>query len=136
MTVIPDEYEYEFPDTGPADPEEALSGDAFRDVDGEVVRGGVRPNRHSRRTARPLKVAGITLPCDLNMEDDLARNPARLPDGMELERGDRVVAGRPGFYSSAVVQQVEEVDGKWFVYVRQLHLLVPGDAGWDEQPHG
>jgi hypothetical protein len=61
----------------------------------------------------------IDLPADLNLEDDAARNIARLADAVAPDTvapGTVLVAGAPCAWSWAVV---EDVDGG-FVYFRQI----------------
>jgi hypothetical protein len=61
----------------------------------------------------------IDLPADLNLEDDAARNIARLADAVAPDTvapGTVLVAGAPRAWSWAVV---EDVDGG-FVYFRQI----------------
>jgi len=52
----------------------------------------------------------IDLPADLNMEDDEGRNVALLADSSraDLSPGDVVVAGRAGFWSWSVVDDVSD----------------------------
>ncbi len=50
----------------------------------------------------------IDLPADLNVEDDEGRNVARVPDRASHAVGDLVVAGLPGFWSWAVVDEVTD----------------------------
>ena len=61
----------------------------------------------------------IDLPADLDLEDDAARNIARLGDAVApdtIAPGTVLVAGAPRAWSWAVV---EDVDGG-FVYFRQI----------------
>lgn len=48
------------------------------------------------------------MPADLNMEDDLGRGMARLPDGFTAQPGDVLTAGRPGFWDRVVVDEVAD----------------------------
>lgn len=48
----------------------------------------------------------IDIDADLNMVDDADRNLARLPAGSRLKAGDVVAAGRPGFWSWVLVDEV------------------------------
>ena len=58
----------------------------------------------------------IDLPADLNMEDDRGRGAARLREGEMFAVGDVVVAGLPGLWSWALVDEVR--DG--FVFFRRV----------------
>ena len=61
----------------------------------------------------------IDLPADLNLEDDQERNIARLADAIHpdtLTPGSVVVAGSPGGWSWAIIDEID--DG--FVYFRQV----------------
>lgn len=50
----------------------------------------------------------IDLPADLNMEDDDGRNVARLPASASFAAGDVAVAGFPGFWSWALIDEVTD----------------------------
>jgi hypothetical protein len=50
----------------------------------------------------------IDLPADLNMEDDDGRNVARLPSRESFDKGAVKVAGFPGFWSWAVIDEVSD----------------------------
>jgi len=61
----------------------------------------------------------IDLPADLNMEDDLGRNVARLADATTpdaVTQGAILVAGAPSAWSWGLVEAVEDN----FVYFRQI----------------
>jgi hypothetical protein len=59
----------------------------------------------------------IDIPADLNMEDDQGRNLAPVPDtGTALTVGSVAVAGRRGFWSWVVVEEL----GKGVIYFRQV----------------
>lgn len=61
----------------------------------------------------------IDLPADLNLEDDDERNIARLADAIDagsIRPGAVVVAGSPGGWSWAIIDEIE--DG--FVYFHQV----------------
>lgn len=58
----------------------------------------------------------IDLPADLNMEDDEGRNVARLPKGRSFTAGDVAVAGFPGFWSWALIDEV----ANGFVFFRRV----------------
>lgn len=58
----------------------------------------------------------IDLPADLHMEDDEGRNVARLPDGTAFTAGAVVVAGFPGFWSWALIDEVSA----GFVFFRRI----------------
>jgi hypothetical protein len=70
----------------------------------------------------------IDLPADLNLEDDAARNIARLADAVAPDTvapGTVLVAGAPCAWSWAVV---EDVDGA-FVYFRQISAQAASRSG-------
>lgn len=50
----------------------------------------------------------IDLPADLNMEGDDGRNVARLPASTSFAAGDVVLAGFPGCYSWALIDEVAD----------------------------
>lgn len=57
----------------------------------------------------------IDIDADLNMVDDNDRNLARLPaDSSRFEVGDVAVAGRPGFWSWVLIDEV--ADGSLFFH--------------------
>jgi hypothetical protein len=59
----------------------------------------------------------IDIDADLNWVDDEDRNIAKVPNAASLHKtGDVAVAGRPGFWSWALI---EEIDGEW-VFFRQI----------------
>jgi hypothetical protein len=58
----------------------------------------------------------IDLPADLNMEDDRGCGVVRLREGKMFAAGDVVVAGLPGLWSWALVDEVR--DG--FVFFRRV----------------
>ena len=61
----------------------------------------------------------IDLPADLNLEDDAARNIARLADAVAADTvapGTVLVAGAPRGWSWAVVEEVD----RGFVYFRPI----------------
>ena len=61
----------------------------------------------------------IDLPADLNLEDDAARNIARLADAVSPESitpGTVLVVGAPRAWSWAVVEDVDS----GYVYFRQI----------------
>jgi len=52
----------------------------------------------------------IDIDADLNMVDDHDRNMARLPrDPSRFKVGDVVVAGRPGFWSWVLIEQITDL---------------------------
>ena len=69
----------------------------------------------------------IDLDADLNMEDDDGRNLARIPEsGAQPSVGSVLVAGRPGFYSWVVIDEV--TDGVAYfhqVSARQAATIAP-----------
>ena len=70
----------------------------------------------------------IDLPADLNMEDDLGRNLARLADAINpdaVTTGAVLVAGAAGAWSWVVIDAVE--DG--FVYFRQVSAREAAQRG-------
>jgi hypothetical protein len=70
----------------------------------------------------------IDLPADLNLEDDAARNIARLADAVAPDTvapGTLLVAGVPCAWSWAVV---EDVDGR-FVYFHQISAQAASRSG-------
>jgi hypothetical protein len=70
----------------------------------------------------------IDLPADLNLEDDHERNIARLADAIDpctIHPGAVVVAGSPGGWSWAIIDEIE--DG--FVYFRQVSAREASDRG-------
>ena len=68
----------------------------------------------------------IDIPADLNTEDDQGRNLAPLPDtGPALKVGSVAVAGRRGFWSWVVVEEIE--DG--VIYLRQVSAREAADHG-------
>jgi hypothetical protein len=70
----------------------------------------------------------IDLPAGLNLEDDVARNIARLADAIAPDRvapGTVLVAGAPYAWSWAVVEDVD--DG--FVYFRQISAQAASRSG-------
>lgn len=56
----------------------------------------------------------IDIDADLNMVDDEDRNLARLPAGSRFKIGDVAVAGRPGFWSWVLIDEV--ADGSVFFH--------------------
>lgn len=59
----------------------------------------------------------IDIDADLNMVDDEDRNLARLPqDARRLKVGGVAVAGRPGFWSWVVIEEITDST----VYLRQV----------------
>lgn len=50
----------------------------------------------------------IDIDADLNMVDDEDRNLARLPANSSLKVGGVAVAGRPGFWSWVVIEEIDE----------------------------
>ncbi|MGA4670133.1 hypothetical protein ACPCG0_10120 [Propionibacteriaceae bacterium Y1923] len=68
----------------------------------------------------------IDIDADLNMVDDEDRNMARLPKDTSLLRiGNVVVAGRPGFWSWAVIEEITDTS----VFFRQI-------SGTEASTHG
>lgn len=62
----------------------------------------------------------IDLPADLNIEDDDGRNVARLTDAA-ITPGAVVVAGAPGAWSWAIV---DEVDEEGFVFFQRASFAL------------
>lgn len=59
----------------------------------------------------------IDIDADLNMVDDEDRNMARRPkDASRLEVGGVAVAGRPGFWSWVLIDEITEIS----VFFRQI----------------
>lgn len=59
----------------------------------------------------------IDIDADLNMVDDEDRNMARLPkDSTRFEVGSVAVAGRPGFWSWVVIDEITRTS----IYFRQI----------------
>ena len=59
----------------------------------------------------------IDIDADLNMVDDADRNLARLPaDSADFKVGGVAVAGRPGFWSWVVIEEITDST----VYFRQV----------------
>lgn len=50
----------------------------------------------------------IDIDADLNMVDDEDRNLARLPANSSLKVGGVAVAGRPGFWSWVVIEEIDD----------------------------
>lgn len=50
----------------------------------------------------------IDIDADLNLVDDEDRNVARLPERRRFQPGDVAVAGRPGFWSWVLIDEVTE----------------------------
>lgn len=50
----------------------------------------------------------IDIDADLNMVDDEDRNLARLPASSSLNVGGVAVAGRPGFWSWVVIEEIND----------------------------
>lgn len=67
----------------------------------------------------------IDLPADLHMEDDEGRNVARLPEGKSVTVGAVVVAGFPGFWSWALIDEVAED----FVFFRRITAKQAAERG-------
>ena len=65
----------------------------------------------------------IDLDADLIMEDDMGRGLRWPPVGRVLQPGDTVTAGRPGYWSSVVIEEVTPTE----VFFRQVR-------GHDEAP--
>jgi hypothetical protein len=58
----------------------------------------------------------IDIPADLNNEDDLGRNLAPIPGGRVFKAGEPAVAGRSGFWSWVLIDEVDDD----VVYFRQV----------------
>lgn len=59
----------------------------------------------------------IDIDADLNMVDDEDRNMARVPrDASRLKVGGVAVAGRPGFWSWVVIDEITDIS----VFFRQI----------------
>jgi hypothetical protein len=65
-------------------------------------------------------VIQIDIDADLNMVDDEDRNMARLPrDASHLKVGGVAVAGRPGFWSWVMIEEITDIS----VFFRQISAL-------------
>lgn len=67
----------------------------------------------------------IDIDADLNMVDDDDRNVARLPAGSHLAAGQAAVAGRPGFWSWVLIDEV--ADGS--AYFHQISAAEAAEHG-------
>ena len=68
----------------------------------------------------------IDLDADLNMEDDSGRNFTRIPKSASPIRvGSVLVAGRPGFWSWVVIDELDE-DVAYFHQVSARHAASIG----------
>lgn len=58
----------------------------------------------------------IDIDADLNLVDDECRNVARAPERRRFQPGDVAVAGRPGFWSWVLIDEVTTGS----IYFRQI----------------
>lgn len=71
----------------------------------------------------------IDIDADLNLVDDDDRSMARLPAGpAALVVGGVAVAGRPGFWSWVIVDEINDMT-VWFKQVSSREVAKHGDLG-------
>ena len=70
----------------------------------------------------------IDIDAGLNWADDADRNIVKLPSaGTGLQAGSIAVAGRPGWWSWVVIDEIDATDG--WIYFRQIDSREAADKG-------